>query len=67
LLFHFEEVLEDVDEGRLPEISAQDAEGLDERPTVGVKLGRGDIYLGEKLPLEPRKGKRIPMRLNTVW
>ena len=28
-----------------------------ERPAVGVKLGGGDVELGEKLPFKAREGK----------
>jgi len=63
LLLHLEEVKEDVHYGGLPEVPAQDTEGLDERLAVGVKLGRGNIDLREKLPFEPRKRQAHPNAL----
>ena len=36
---------------------AHDLERQHKRPTVGMKLGGGDVELGEKLPLKTGEGK----------
>jgi len=60
MLLHLEEVKEDVHLGGLAEVPIENPEGFNESPTVGMKLGRGDIDLREKLPFKPRKRQAHP-------
>ena len=53
----FKKEQEDIHRCWQPQVVAHDLEHPHKRPTVGMKLGDGDVELGEKLPLKASEGK----------
>jgi len=51
------EVEENVHRGRMAKMVAEDREGLQKGPTIGMQLGRGHVDLCKKSTLETREGK----------
>ena len=49
-----------INRGRASKEPAQDTEGFDEGPAIGVQLGRGDINLRQQLPLKSGERQAHP-------